>query len=499
MLLSITWLVIAAVFLHGTTASAVVVPSKVFSYAQEGDTCAPMSVAPVHSSPRKHPIPVIVRHGDRDSLSLSQKTNDSIFLNNSRPIIFTVNKTFLHADDQVWLRDTIRPVLDSLGTNGIILVRATASPEGPVANNERLANGRRDAAMRFLQSNGVDVSKFHIDVVIEDYELLLQMMRQNHDPAYATVFQAWKNYGTDYLPLKRYLQGIDGGKLWNRLLKEYFPDLRAVRMMLIDLRPPKPVADEMEPIKTEPIVDSDRYREYVEEEEPEDMILPRREVWNVKTNLLEWAAYVPQYGYCPMPNVTVEYYPLHGHFTYAASFDCPWWQGDITNHKYFQLRNYTLEARYYFKSGDVEEVGIGNGHAFRHWYVGAYGHAFLYGIGFSKYKGWQGEGVGAGLSAGYVLPLGKSRWSLDFSAQVGFFRTGYDPYIYGIPVLDGQEDGLYYYDWSLDPDFFKERQYRFNWIGPTRVSITLNYDLLYRPTKSKKKGLSFRRWEKPKK
>lgn len=491
-------LLFLAVFLLGITASAASVPMPVFLYAQVGDTCAQSRPAAPQKSPKIHSIPVLVREGSRDSLSLSQKTNDSIFLNNSRPVIFTVNKTFLHASDQFWLRDTIKPVLDSLGNNGLILVRAAASPEGPVANNERLAYGRRDAAMKFLQTNGVDVSNFHIDVVFEDYELLLQMMRQNFDPAYFTVLHAWQKYGTNYLPLKTYLQKVDGGRLWNRLLKEYFPELRAVRMMLIDLRP-KQVADPLDTMKVVPIIPSDPIVELPPQEEPVCSIIPRREVWNIKTNLLEWGAYVPRYGYCPMPNVTLEYYPLHGHFTYAASFDCPWWQGNTTNHKYFQMRNYTLEARYYFKSGDVRDVGIGNGHAYRHWYVGAYGHAFLYGIGVAKYDGWQGEGLGAGISGGYVLPLGKSRWSLDFSAQVGYFRTGYDPYIYGIPVLEGQEDGLYYYDWSLDPDLFKKRQYRFNWIGPTRVSVTLNYDILYRPTKSKKKGISFLRWEKPKK
>ena len=43
---------------------------------------------------------------------------------------------------------------------------------------------------------------------------------------------------------------------------------------------------------------------------------------------------------------------------------------------------------------------------------------------------------------------------------------------------------------------FKTRQYRFSWFGPTRVGITLSYDLLYR--RLAKRGVSFRKSEKVK-
>lgn len=234
--------------------------------------------------------------------------------------------------------------------------------------------------------------------------------------------------------------------------------------------------------------------------------MPRRELLSVKTNLLFDFAYMPggYNSFCPIPNVAIEYYPLHGHFTYGAMFDCPWWQGDITNHKYFQIRNYTLETRYYLKSGDINDRPLGSGAAFRGLYFSAYVHAGLYGIGWSDKKGfdypgamgghgWQGEGGGAGLGVGYVLPISKmGHWRLEFLAQVGYFRSKYDPYIYGCPV-EQKNDGLYYYLWYRDADEFQERQYRLNWFGPTRIGIQLSYDLLYR--KVKKRGASFKAWE----
>ena len=97
------------------------------------------------------------------------------------------------------------------------------------------------------------------------------------------------------------------------------------------------------------------------------------------------------------------------------------------------------------------------------------------------------------MGAGYVLPLSRNgHWRLEFNAQVGFFFAKYDPYQYGNPKTT-EEDDLYYYKWTLDRDLFKRRQYRFNWVGPTRVGVTLVYDLLYR--RIQKPRASFRSWE----
>jgi hypothetical protein len=228
-------------------------------------------------------------------------------------------------------------------------------------------------------------------------------------------------------------------------------------------------------------------------DEPE--ILPRREYLSVKTNLLLDGAYVPGYNrWCPIPNVAIEYYPKKGHFTYGASFDFPWWQ-DYDAHKYFQIRNYQLESRYYLRSGSLSSNPPGEGAAFRGLYLQAYAHVALFGICFDADRGWVGEGVGAGVGVGYVLPLSKKgHWRLEFGLQAGYFRCKYDPYQYENPVDPSYHDDLYYYKWTLDPDLFKKRQYRYNWLGPTRVGITLTYDLLYR--RINKKGVSFKNYEK---
>ena len=227
-----------------------------------------------------------------------------------------------------------------------------------------------------------------------------------------------------------------------------------------------------------------------------DQAVPRREFLSLKTNLLFYGVYMPGYDrWCPIPNVAIEYYPKKGHFTFGASFDFPWWQ-DYDNHKYFQIRNYQVEARYYLKKNgnDGRDRGY-RAPAFSGFYAQAYANIGLFGICFDANRGWVGEGFGGGVGAGYVMPVTKNgHWRLEFGLQVGFFGCKYDPYQYENPIDPSYHDDLYYYKWTQSPSLFKKRQYRYNWLGPTRIGVTLTYDLLYR--RISKKGVSFRNSEK---
>ena len=219
--------------------------------------------------------------------------------------------------------------------------------------------------------------------------------------------------------------------------------------------------------------------------------VPRREWLSIKTNLLFDVAWMPGYNrWCPIPNIGVEYYPQQGHFTYGASVDFPWWKHD-ESHKFFEIRNYQLESRYYLHSGDIEQRQAGKGAAYRGIFLQGYVHANLFEIGFNADKGWKGEGFGLGLGAGYVMPVSrKGHWRLEFALQVGWYTCRYDPFQYENLINPNYHDGLYYYQWTGAASDFKKSQHRFNWIGPTRIGITLSYDLLYRSRQ--KHGISFR-------
>ena len=141
-----------------------------------------------------------------------------------------------------------------------------------------------------------------------------------------------------------------------------------------------------------------------------------------------------------------------------------------------------------------EENRAYNKKAYTGFYLQGYAHLAVFGICFDENRGWVGEGAGAGIGAGYVLPLSREgHWRLEFGLQAGFFRCKYDPYQFENPVNPAYRDGLYYYKWTQRPSLFEKRQYRWNWIGPTRIGITLSYDLLYR--RIEKKGVSFKSTE----
>lgn len=405
-------------------------------------------------------------------------------------VVFKVNRwEMLPSDSMLYAIDSvIIPMLNSREWHlDHVEVRGAASPEGPLVWNEILARNRKDAIIAFVQER--IPPRYLLDTTIvskqtevaEDYELLVERMTECGDPDLRLVKRAIREAMGDMYWTKKNIKAIRDGETWQRLLQTYYPRLRASKMTFflskID------IGAEHDPLAIEPY---DSVPHIWLEEIADTTMANRRAVINIKTNLLLDFAYVHHYGMAWILNAQLEYYPKHGHITPVISFDGPWWQYESAKHKYFQVRNYQAEVRYYFRKEDARFDG---------WYAGIYGHGMLYGVGFNGGEGYQGEGGGLGLTGGYVLPLirGYKHIKLEFGIQVGWFTTKYDPYVYGCPV-EKVEDGLYYYDWTGKADDFIPRQYRWNWFGPTRIGITFSYDLLYR--KNNKKGASFRWREK---
>ncbi len=445
----------------------------------------------------KYPYVVVLADSVR-----SVDMSDSLFYKISRKVVFPVNK-FTIPQNSAFRKELIDEIIPYFNNKEYALeamvVRGAASPEGPYGWNKTLSALRSKSLLNLIeQYSAYPVGdRLTVNEVPEDYLYLLMLMKERKDRDYARVAAVVDKYiAVDQAELKAQLMAMDNQTLWKRLLKEYFPEMRAARVVLFFKKyegvEPKPISGVQigegigrNTALTVPDISVDIAPE---------LRLPRREVLSVKTNLLFDFAYVPGYDrFCPIPNIAVEYYPLHGHFTFGASFDCPWWQ-HYSEHKYFQVRNYQLEARYYFRNGGVEHTGYGNGAAYKGWYLQAYANMGLFGVCFDANRGWEGEGVGGGLGFGYVLPLTrKGHWRLEFGAQLGVFFTKYDPYQYESVLYPERHDDLYYYKWDKFGNLFKRRQHAFTWFGPTRIGITLTYDLLYR--RRAKSGVSLKSWE----
>lgn len=414
--------------------------------------------------------------------------SDSLFDAASRGIRFKVNRTELQPSDPfiALYNEKLLPWLKMQDMElRQVYVKGAASPEGPYQNNVRLSRARTERLVHFLsQGLGQAISELPINAssVTEDYGLLVKLMQQAGDPDYPRVRSIWQESRGDEAACKQQLMALDGGKVWRRLVKDYFPSLRQARVILwfarkkdSQLRPRlnlESVPYSLSQPQLAPVpwalVPHPLYLPQPQEEEP----APRRHLLAVRTNLIHDLLYVPQFGFAPGGNIQLEYYPLKGHYTANVGFT-------FTNHrrwdqyKFFQIRDLQLELRRYFKGQGV----------FMGPYLGLFAEGTVYGIGFGKTKGWEGEGGGGGLSAGWVWALNrKGNLRLEVSVSLGFWASRYDPYVYGNPIT-GEEDGLYYYDFRGNSSDFKPRNYLVTWFGPTNAGIHITYDILYRKRK----------------
>ncbi len=249
--------------------------------------------------------------------------------------------------------------------------------------------------------------------VTEDYYGLRQLMLASDAPYSKAVIDII-NQGKSDAEIKAALKRLQGGRVWQQLLKNYFPQLRAVRVLLVvtPKQQPKPdVATPVVPdIPTEVLADTiAEPKDVVEvpviqepvaiQEEPKAEYQP---MFNIKTNLLyDLALYVPQYGWAPTPNVSLEFLPRGGHVTALAEWTGTGWRSDRKN-KTWILRNILLEGRYYIKGGAQF-----TGH-----YVEAYAHTGEFDIQFSPSKAWIndsfGKSWGGGIGWGYVRRIKQS-------------------------------------------------------------------------------------------
>ena len=448
------------------------------------------------------------------------------FCEKAGTVIFKVNKTDI-APDNSFLNDLRNTLLPRIREKQLQLyrieLRGAASPEGPTNNNERLAVGRakilRDSVTAILPSAQGDIIK--MSSVTEDYELLLYYMREANDPdteLVEAIYNKWKDHPAD---LKWALFTAKKRTLWPRLLAEYFPQLRATRVMLYFHIDPEAVPKEPEPAVEEPKELEPLEPEFPRNEPQTPAITPdeplppveltevdvhRRPVLAVSTNLLYDLWYMPDFGFAPMWNGRIEYYPhrnrrsLWNHTAFAISFTNPYYH-KWDKHKFYQIRNYEIETRFYHRYDTEWQQRYG-------WYLGAALDNNIYGIGLSDTRGWQGEGLGGQITAGYVLPLDKCKsWKLEFNIGFGIYGTRYDPYIYDDPFKDanvghGEYDPStflpdpelhYYYKWYGSAADFRKRQHRFIWMGPTQIGISIKYDLLWK--RKQRHGVSFRHTE----
>jgi hypothetical protein len=163
-----------------------------------------------------------------------------------------------------------------------------------------------------------------------------------------------------------------------------------------------------------PVPDEDDYR-FVN-----SLWAPARPLLIIKTNLL--------YDVALTPHIGVEA-PLGEHFSIAGEFMRGWWQQRDWS-RCWQLEAVALEGRYWFRP-------LMERHRRGGWFAGALVQTGFYDFQFNSAAGVQGEMFMAGVTGGYLCPLG-AHWSLEFTLGLGYLHTNYRRYNVA-PTHDGHE------------------------------------------------------------
>jgi hypothetical protein len=136
-----------------------------------------------------------------------------------------------------------------------------------------------------------------------------------------------------------------------------------------------------------------------------------RPLFFIKTNLL--------YDLALSPNIGVEV-PIGDRYSVEAGFMRGWWLARDWSFCWQAEEMAMLEGRYWF-SGRTERHLRGG------WFGGVLVQAGFYDFQFDRSRGLQGEALTAGVTGGYVRPLGGD-WSLEFSLGLGVLITDYRRY-----------------------------------------------------------------------
>lgn len=261
---------------------------------------------------------------------------------------------------------------------------------------------------------------------------------------------------------KKELMDLKGGVPYRYMYEHLFPDLRSSIAILLYIRVQEPQAEEeiepAAPEESEPVAPEEDMtpvapQENVKPVAPEEKATP--EAGDDATSVAPEKGYEPLhrlalktniiYDLALMPSLEVEYM-IDDRWSVNVEGEVAWWRKE-SKHKYYQIATLSPEIRYWFKTKKRW-----HGH-----YVGLFGGGSWYDLENGR-RGYKGEFWKAGLSYGYMFPIGRSL-SFEAGLGLGFLRTWYEEYL---PI-----DGHYVYQQSS----------RTNWIGPVKLKFTLVWRL----------------------
>ena len=304
--------------------------------------------------------------------------------------------------------------LKEIGLNG------TASPDGRLTSNLRLADRRMRSLRDYIVANydipdsviilkEASVPWDEFREMIKDEPRLLHIVSKGSD-------DSWLDAG---IRMDR-LKALDGGAVWRRLARDVFPQLRrsVVMTVVIETLPepapaPGPESESCEYVYEE-AVEAEVVEEAVEAA-PEPVPAARcHRSWHASTNVLAWTL--------GMTNLMGEY-----------DFGCHW---SVALSLYYSAWNYAKATRKFraFIFRPELRWWLGEGH--RGLFVD--GHIQMAAYNFAL-PGWEYRiqdvggrhpALGGGIGVGYRLPLGRSgRWAAEAAIGAGVYHLEYNRFV----------------------------------------------------------------------
>lgn len=332
----------------------------------------------------------------------------------------------------------------------------SASPEGSISLNRRLAAKRRAALEDYVRRRVElpDSLVRRIDNVIA-WERLTRLVEQSDMAGREDVLDVLRNEpeftfdrrGALVDSRKKHLMDLHGGRSWHYMLRHFYPELRNASAVIITVHEVVP------PVEPEPVAEADTVAP--PPPAPVDTVVPAPVVepdpkkpfyMAVKTNML--------YDLLAVPNLGVEFYLGKG-WSVSGNWMYGWWKSD-SRHRFWRVYGGELAVRKWFgRQADAKPL---MGH-----HLGLYGQIFTYDFewGGKGYLGgkpgetlWDSPNYAAGVEYGYSLPIAR-RLNLDFALGVGYWGGKYYKYI--------PRDGHYVWQTTRNR----------HWFGPTKAEVSL--------------------------
>lgn len=337
------------------------------------------------------------------------------------------------------------------------------SPEGNASTNTGIAWRRAENSRHFILSNlsGNIDPKISIRNGGINWSGLRTVLKAAHKfPGRDETLNILDNISSDgklpYNDIERIKQ-LYGGRIWERLNDDYFPELRSALITIYS----QPQAAESSDRATAHEVQSDTVdinSLTVENANVDTVLIAETEIlvteektvrpfyMSVSTNML--------YDAILLPNIGMEFY-LGKNWSISGNWMYGWWNNNH-HHKYWRAYGGDLELRKWLGSASKRKPLTGH-------HLGIYAQILLYDFEFGG-KGqmsgkpganiWEKASYAAGLEYGFALPVAR-RLNIDFTVGIGYLSGDYYEYI--------PEDN--HYVWLNT----KKR----SWFGPTKAQISL--------------------------